>query len=74
MAKKKRPQPRYYEPVEIEHAGTTYAGRFYVEDGWLYVNTDLGSKSAALHASRPIGLARILLREILGDTDVIKRT
>jgi hypothetical protein len=62
---KKRREPRFYERVEYEHEGTVYQGRFYVEDRWLYVEADLGSKNAALHQSNPLGLARILMSEIV---------
>jgi hypothetical protein len=62
---KKRSAPRYYEQVEYEHGDTVYRGQFYVEDGWLYVMSELGSKNAALHRSTPAGLARILMSELV---------
>ena len=65
MPKRKQPQQRFYQDVEYEFDGAKYSAKFYVEDGWVHVINQYGSKSAALHASSPAGLARLLLLELL---------
>jgi hypothetical protein len=58
-------KPRHYETIEYPFEGKTYSGRFYVEDGWVFLSCPFGSKSATVQASPPVSIVGLLFGEIL---------
>ena len=67
-------EPRDCEKIEVGYDGTIYAGSYYVEDGWIFVSSEYGSKNVALRASPPRLYAKILMREILNAAARHQRT
>lgn len=60
--RKKREPTRHQIAVELN--GTSILAWYYVERGFVTVETDTGTKSAALHPLGPDHLARMLVREL----------
>ena len=65
MPRRKAPAPRQYHAIKITSEGREYSGSYCVEHGWLYLDTDIGSKKAQPRLTNPKLLARILFKELL---------
>jgi hypothetical protein len=70
MSDPKRTKPqRPYQEIECQFDEKTHYGKFYVWRGWLTLSCDVGHKSAPLNGSPPEVLAKMLLGELIADSE-----